>query len=549
MQVMQAIAEVLKREGVSKLFCFPTTPIIEAAAAAGIRPILCRQERVGVDMANGYARAGGANCPAVFAMQFGPGAENAFPGIASAYSDSTPMLLLPLGQDRARSQTHGMFKSTRTYASVTKSVEEITLPSETVNVMRRAFSNLRNARFGPVMVEVPSDVVEADFGSDEVIYQPVRGARSCPDTRDIEDAADMLVAAACPMIHAGQGVLYAQASKQLVALAELLDAPVMTTIDAKSAFPEDHALSLGAAGLTMRNSVYQFMPRADVYFAVGSSLTKHAIVNPPIPDGKKFIQLTNDARDFNRGYAIDIPLLGDAALGLDLLVQAVRERLGKKPRDPVRAREIAAMNETWLAKWNPILQSSEVPITPYREVSEFIRHVNAADAIVTHDSGSPRDQLTPFYQATTPGGYIGWGKSHQLGSGLGLAIGAKLARPEKFCVNFMGDAAFGMTGLDFETAVRADAPILTIVMNNNSMAIETTTMKLSHERYRTRDLGGNYADIARALGGWSERVTDPAQIGPAIERARKQTIEGRPCLLEFMTSQETRSSHRRGRPE
>jgi acetolactate synthase-1/2/3 large subunit len=543
---MDAMMEVAKREGIDRLFCYPTTPVIEAAAAAGLRPLLCRQERVGVDIANGYARASGK--PAVFAMQYGPGAENAFAGIASAYSDSTPLLLLPLAHERANSQTPGMFRSTRTYASVTKSVEELTLPGEAVNAMRRAFTQLKIGRPGPAMIEIPLDVVQAEFG-DTVEYAPVRTARSAPDPRDIDDAAAMLVAARCPLIQAGQGVLNARASAALVELAELLDAPVMTTIDGKSAFPENHPLSLGAGGLTMRYSVWKFLPQVDVYFAVGSSLTRHVIVNPAVPAGKRIIQLTNDPRDFNRKYAVDIPLLGDALLGLELLVQAVKDRLGGKKRQAVRAREIAALDEQWLAKWNAILHSSETPMTPYRVVCEFMRTVDPAEAVVTHDSGSPRDQITPFYKATVPGSYIGWGKSHQLGSGLGLIIGAKLARPEKFCVNFMGDAAFGMTGLDFETAVRNDAPILTVVLNNSSMAVETASMALSHERFRTRDIGGQYADIARALGGWSERVTSPEEIAPAMERARRQTREGRACLLEFITSEEVRFSHRKGRPE
>ena len=155
-----------------------------------------------------------------------------------------------------------------------------------------------------------------------------------------------------------------------------------------------------------------------------------------------------------------------------------------------------------------------------------MRVVDPAEAIVTHDSGSPREQLNPFYRATRPRGYIGWGKSHQLGTGLGLAIGAKVAAPDKFCVNIMGDAAFGMTGLDFETAVRCGIPITTIVLNNSTMAIETHAMALSHERYRARDLGGNYANIGRDLGGWSERVEDPAQVGDAILRARRQNEDG-----------------------
>jgi thiamine pyrophosphate-dependent acetolactate synthase large subunit-like protein len=151
----------------------------------------------------------------------------------------------------------------------------------------------------------------------------------------------------------------------------------------------------------------------------------------------------------------------------------------------------------------------------------------------------------PFYQSGGPRTYLGWGKSHGLGTGLGLNIGAKLAAPDKFVVNFMGDAAFGMTGLDFETAARNNIPILTIVLNNSTMAIETTHMARSHELYGTRDIGGNYAEMALAMGGWAERVADPADVGPAILRARKATEDGQASLLEFITSEETAFSYRR----
>jgi acetolactate synthase-1/2/3 large subunit len=265
-----------------------------------------------------------------------------------------------------------------------------------------------------------------------------------------------------------------------------------------------------------------------------------------IPSGKVIIHATNDERDLNKNYPTDYPILGDAKLVLHQFIEAVKDSLGAKRRqgDSVVAAEVKKVKEEWLREWMPKLTSNEVPINPYRILWEFMRTVDPKEAIVTHDSGSPRDQLVPFYQATAPRSYIGWGKSHALGTGLGLIIGAKLAAPNRFCVNFMGDAAFGMTGLDFETAVRCEIPILTIVLNNSSMACETRSMAISHERYRTRDLGGNYADLARSLGGYAERIERPENIAPAILRARRMNEEGRATLLEFITSQETAFSHR-----
>jgi thiamine pyrophosphate-dependent acetolactate synthase large subunit-like protein len=546
MLVMDAITEILKREGIGTMFCFPTTPIIEAAVAGGMRPVICRQERVGVHMADGAARVTNGKPAGVFAMQYGPGAENAFAGIASAYSDSTPLLLLPLGHPRDTAQMFPLFNSTRTYASVTKHVEPVLMPEHTVPAMRRAFNALKNGRPGPVMVEVPTDVMTAEFSGNDVNYTAVRGTRSAGDTRDIDEAAKLLIDAKSPIIIAGHGVLYAEACPELLQLAELLDIPVMTTTDGKSAFPEDHALALGSGGVVYTGHGRHCLFNADVIFAVGTSLTRHNISTPIIPSGKTIIHATNDTRDLHKANETALPILGDAKLVLAQLMEAASDRLDTKARSTGVRQQLEKLRSEWLARWEGKLRSQEKPICPYFVISEFMRVIPSEAAIVTHDSGSPRDQLLPFYKAVKPRGYLGWGKSHQLGTGLGLAIGAKVGAPDKFCVNIMGDAAFGMTGLDFETAARAGIPITTIVFNNSTMAIETHAMAYSHEKHRTRDLGGNYANLAADLGGWSERVTDPGEVAGAILRARRINESGRAALLEFITSAETAFSHRRG---
>jgi acetolactate synthase-1/2/3 large subunit len=543
-KLIDAIARVLKIEGAEFLSAYPTTPLIEAAARAEIRPVLCRQERVGVGIADGYARVRNGKTLAAFCMQYGPGAENAFPGVATAYSDSTPMLLLPLGHPRDRAQVFPLFSSARTYASVTKSVETITAGNQVADVMRRALSAMRMGRPGPVMVEIPADLVNEEVPEALIdAYRPVRVTTAGANARDVEAAARVLREARRPVIHAGQGVLYAGASDDLLELAELLQAPVMTTMEAKSAFPEDHPLALGTGGPAVSGPILHSLREADVVLGIGCSFTRHGMA-ASIPAGKTIIHATNDERDLNKSYAADHPLLGDARLVLRQFIEAVESQGGRPAgREGVRA-ELERVRAAWLGEWSSVLESDEVPMSPYRVIAEFMRAVDPREAIVTHDSGSPRDQLLPFYRAVGPRSYLGWGKSHALGTGLGLIIGAKLAAPDKHCVNFMGDAAFGMTGLDFETAVRCGIPILTVVLNNSAMAIEIPHLVVSHDKYGTRDIGGRYADLGRAMGGWSERVERPEDIAGAFARARKATEGGQAALLEFITSQETRFSHR-----
>ena len=546
MRTIDAIVEILKREGVEYLSCFPTTPVIESAAAAGIRPIICRQERVGVGIADGYSRVTNGEKMGVFAMQYGPGAENAYSGVATAYSDSTPMLLLPLGHPTEREGVFPLFDSLANFAGVTKNVERVNTANRTSQIMRRAFAALHQGRPGPVMVEVPADVALADVAEESFFWGGnARHLGYQGDPSDIYAAAHALCNAKYPVIHAGQGALYAQATDELVELAELLSVPVMTTLLGKSAFPEVHSLSLGSGSGVMSGPLYQFMRRSDLIFGVGSSFTKHGM-SMNLPPGRTLIQATNDPRDINKDYEIDYPIIGDAKLVLRQMIEACRDIVGDtRNNNYAVAKEIESERAAWLSQWRDKLSSDGRPISPYRVIWDFMQTVPPQDAIITHDSGSPRDQIVPFYRSNGPRSYLGWGKSHGLGTGLGLIMGAKLAAPEKVCVNFMGDAAFGMVGLDFETAVRSGIPIITVVLNNSTMAVETDAMATSHELYNTRDLGGNYADMGRAMGGYAERIEDPSQVIPAFQRARQQTEEGKAVLLEFITTSETETSHKR----
>lgn len=546
MRTIDAMALILKKEGIEFLSAFPTTSVIEAIAATGVRPVICRQERVGVHIADGFTRVTNGRKASVFAMQYGPGAENAYPGVATAFSDSVPMLFLPLGHPSARESVTPMYSSLKSYDSVTKHIERINSPERVGASLRRAFSAMRLGKPGPAMLEIPADIAEMEVdGSVVDRYVPIKTAISGADEDDVMEAAKALLEAKRPLILAGQGVLYAEASAELTELAELLQIAVSTSMAGKSAFSEMHPLSVGSVSEVMNGAGLDYMRESDVLFGIGTSFTIQGMVTP-YPSGKILIHATNDPIDLHKDYIADHPLLGDARIVLRQVIDACKELLSTRQRaTPDTADRISALRSAWYGEWESKLTSSESPITPYRVLGEFMNRVDPSDAIVTHDSGSPRMQIMPFYRSDGPRSYLGWGKSHGLGTGLGLIMGAKLAKPEKFCVNFMGDAAFGMTGLDFETAVRSNIPICTIVLNNDDMAVEVPHMELSNDRFGSRGLYGRYADMARAMGGWSERVDDPKDVGPALERARKATEDGNSALLEFVTSSEMAKSNLR----
>jgi acetolactate synthase-1/2/3 large subunit len=531
------IAEILKREGTEFLSCYPRNPLIEACAALDIRPILCRQERVGVGLADGYTRIKRGKRNGVFAAQAGPGIENAFPGIAQAFSENVPLLVIPSGLPLARQYVHPVFRAADVYRPVTKWSAVAHAVEELPDLMRRAYQAMRSGKGGPVLVEIPAEVWEADYRG-ELDYTPVPMQRTAPDPDAIKAAARMLLAAKTPLLWAGQGVLYAEASERLAALAELIPAPVVTTNPGKSAIPESHPLALGASTRSRPRMFTEFMAKADLVFAVGSSLTRTPF-GPGVPPGKAIIHATNDAADVNKEYRVDHAVVGDAALVLDGLIAEVGRQKGAGGGNALASlkEEVAAAKAAWQAEWSKHLDSDETPINQYRVIRDLMRTVDRDNVIITHDSGSPREQLLPFWETTAPGSYMGWGKSTQLGYGLGITMGAKLAAPEKLCVNVMGDAAIGMTGMDIETAARNRIAILTVVFNNGVMAAERDVLALSTKKYGALTVGGNYAKVAEGLNVAATRVEKPAAIVPAIREAVRVTESGAPFLLEIVVKE------------
>jgi acetolactate synthase-1/2/3 large subunit len=539
MNAAAAIAGILKQEGVERLFCFPINPVIDAAAAEGIRPIMARTERAVIGMADGYARVTNGRRVGVAAVQYGPGTENAFGGLAQAYSDSTPLLFLPGGVPESRTGIKPNFEAVQNFQQVTKWVARVNRVERIPEFFRRAFTYLRTGRRGPVALELPMDVMGAEWGDGPLAYAPVKGTRAVADPADAAAAVRALTAAKLPLIHAGLGILYAEASPELQEFAELLQAPVMTTLSGKSAFPESHPLSIGSGGMAWPRAVTAFLADADCVFGAGASLSISSFA-APIPRGKLAVQLTVDDRDLNKDYPVTHLLVGDAKLTLRLMIEEAKRLLGPDGRrgDDRTAKQIRAIKEAWLAEWLPRLTSREVPINPYRVVWDLQEALRGRDAIVTHDAGNPRDQMTPFWTAAAPNSYIGWGRSTHLGYSLPLALGAKVARPEATVLHVLGDAAFGQCAMDLETAARNTIGTVTVLLNNSCLGGYDKYLKIATERYGTRFLSGRYHEVAEGLGARAERVEQPAEIIPAVRRALAVADTGRPALLEIITKEE-----------
>ena len=543
MDVRDAIARVLKIEGVEWISCFPSNQLIETVAKEGIRPIMFRHERGAVMAADGYSRQSDRKKFGVVITQGGPGSENSMGGIAQTFSDNVPILYLADGPALSQYAVRPNFSPVRTYETVSRHAETILDPSQVSATMRRAFHALRNGRPGPVIVEIPADVGGRQIPDDALSYQPPKRAIQAPSATDVADAVKLLLTAKKPVIWSGMGVLLSGATAELKELAELTGIPVYCTLPGKSSFDERHPLALGSGSAATTLPARRWLQDSDVLFAIGSSLTRTSY-GQPIPDGKVIIHSVESIEDINKDYSVGVGLPGDARLTLQAMIEAVKAQLGENGRKGQSgvSGEIATLRKEWLAEWTPLLDSDEVPINAYRVIGELERVLDKENSIVTHDAGAPRDMILPFYTATVPHSYVGWGKTTHLGYGIPLMIGSKLARPDKFCINFMGDGAFGMSGLDIETSVRAQAPITTIVLNNGGMATYPGGYPTARELYGATLMTGDYAKVAEGLGAVGITVTRPAEVAPALRKAQQLNADGKTVLIDVHTNLEGRKS-------
>ena len=240
-----------------------------------------------------------------------------------------------------------------------------------------------------------------------------------------------------------------------------------------------------------------------------------------MPAGVTLGQVTNCPDDLGKHRGVRCGAVGDAKLVLRQMIEEVKSQAGARgrPENTGLKQEIANEKQIFLEEWAPKLHADEIPINPYRVITELAKAVDVANTIITHDSGFPRDQFVPFWEPLQPRGYLGWGKSTQLGYGLGLALGAKMAAPERQVINVMGDAAFGMAGMDVETAARAEIPIMTVVLNNGVMTKYSTYIPVASKVWGSNRLTGDYRMMGEALGAYSQRVDAIEELVPAFRRA------------------------------
>ncbi|HET7343887.1 MAG TPA: thiamine pyrophosphate-dependent enzyme [Methylomirabilota bacterium] len=535
-KAVNGFARILKAEGIPWVSCYPTSPVNNALGEEGVPILMMGEERFAVAVADAFSRVTcGRQIGActVMAGLNAAGIQMAYGAVAQAWEDSSPVLVIAEGLGPGMSR-HTHYDMAGAFRSVTKWVGEIDRAELVPDYVRRAFTHLRSGRPGPVLLLIPRDLGE--YEEDEHPYAPVKGWRSGPDPDDVTAAIKALLAARAPLLHVGEGVLYADATHELLQFAEAAQLPVMTTLKAKGAFPENHPLSVGVRG----SMTEHFLRRADVLLSVGSSLFpnrfSHAV---PDADKKTIIQCTVDTLDLNRSYETRHAVVGDARLTLQALIAELGKR-GGVAKKPALLEEIRTQRAAFTAKFRPLLESEETPINPYRVFGDLMKVLDPQASFLTADSGNTRDQTSTVYETQIPRGYLGWGNVSTLGFSLAGALAAKLAFPNRQVVHVTGDAGVCYMMGNFEAAARYRLGITTIHINNGGYSgYGPGFWGGGHDPYtwKVSDHGAAcMSSMAKAVGFHGEDVSKPAEIIPALRRAFDENARGRPAFLEFLCS-------------
>ncbi len=533
------IAQILKQEGVQWVSTFPVCQVNNSLGREGIPMVMMRDDRYAVALADAYSRINAGSSIGVATFQGGvnaAGLQVAYAGMAQAYEDGSPVLCItdgvPIG-----STENSQFDVTSSLKSVSKWYGYLDQPSRLPEFMRRAFTMLRTGRPGPVVLAIPDARALYDETADP--YVPVKGWKSLPNPDDVAQAVDLLIEAKDPLIYAGEGVIYAGGSAQLKALAELANAPVVTTLKAKGAFPEDHPLFVGVRG----GQVDHYLNKCDVLLAVGSSLSpgrfSHGIPNAV---AKKIIHCNVDEIHVNKVYPTAVALIGDARFTLEALEKTLSEKTSGNGRAPgsVMA-EVKSARDEAMAQYREAMASTDRPINPYRVYAGLMEVLDPQRSFVTHESGNTRDQLSTVYDTLVPRGFLGWGNVSSLGFSLAATIAAKISFPEKHCVAVTGEAGLGYMMGNLEVPLRQKLGITIAHVSNGGFAgYGPGFWGDGHDPFTHRVLGYDEVDMSRVIGelGYhTERVTEPSEVGPALNRALAANDANQPSYIEFVCSQ------------
>ena len=537
--VATGVARILKQEGVEWVSTFPVCHVNNALGQEGIPMVMMRDDRYAVALADAFSRINAGSKIGVCTFQGGvnaAGLQVAYAGMAQAYEDGSPVLCITDGVPIGASE-NSQFDVTSSLKSVSKWYGYVDKPERLPEFMRRAFTMLRTGRPGPVVLAIPDAGGLYDETADP--YVPVKGWKSAPDPEDVARAIELLLSARNPLIYAGEGVIYAGASAELTSFAELANTPVISTLKAKGAFPENNPLFVGVRG----DQVDEYLAKSDLILAIGSSLSpgrfSHAIPNAV---NKTIIHCTVDELHVNKTYATAVALIGDARFALQALEKELSDKTSGNGRPPGSvAAEVKSSRDSAMVQYREAMASTDKPINPYRVYAGLMEVLDPLNSFVTHESGNTRDQLSTVYDTLVPRGFLGWGNVSSLGFSLAATIAAKISFPQKYCVAVTGEAGLGYMMGNLEVPLRQKMGITVAHVSNGGFAgYGPGFWGDGHDPYTHKVLGNDEVDMSQvigALGYHTERVTEPSEVGPALKRAMAANDANQPAYIEFICSQ------------
>jgi sulfoacetaldehyde acetyltransferase len=534
MSAGQAVVEALRVEGVRYIFgvvgsCF--VEILDALYAhPEIRFLGVRHEQVAAHMADAYARASGR--PGVCMATNGPGATNLVTGVASAFMNHAPMLVLtgaPMISQMLRDSFQELDQLSL-FRPITKAQIQVQRGDRIPELFRHAFRVAMAGKKGPVLMDLPRDMLNES--ADITFIPPERcrwTQRDAGDADLIARAVEVLAQGKSPVIIAGGGVIWSDAQVEILAVAEQLAAPVVTSYGHNDAVPHNHPLVIGALGRAGSPEAAEAVRAADVILAAGTRLGHFTTFYDYrfIPPQAKLIQIEVDERELGRHYPLEVGILGDAKAVLG----RIRQMLGSKARDEARFATIQTWRRQRQTRLASTGQSDALPLKPQRVYRE-LRQVLPRHTIVAIDAGAAASHaynLLDFYEPRT---FISPGDLGCVGAGFPSALGAKLACPDRPVICLCGDGGFLMTGQDLETAVRERIPVVTVVMTNNCWGSEKAYQKyFFNERYVGADFTNpRFDEYARLFGAQGLRAEKPEELRSGLEKALAANV---PTVLEI----------------
>ncbi|MCP8303992.1 MAG: biosynthetic-type acetolactate synthase large subunit [archaeon] len=523
----QALIEALYKEKVEVIFGLPggaMIPVYDVLRDSKIRHILGRHEQSVAHMAEGFARASGR--VGVCMATSGPGATNLVTGIANAYMDSSSIVAVT-GQVPTSMIGKDAFQEVDIIGITTPITKHNFQPryaSEIPKTVKMAFHIASTGRPGPVLIDIPKDV---QSNTADMIFPnkvEIRGYNPniSPHPLQVKKAIDLLTKAEKPVIMAGGGVILSNASQKLQAMAELLLAPVVTTLMSKGCFPENHPLSLGVLGMHGSAEANKLILEADVLLAAGARFSDRTTgkIEEFCPD-TKIIHIDIDPSEIGKNKAIDVPIVGDLSKTLDMLYDSLAKRLEKREDSPW-LRRVRQTREEFKGK---MIDQGEDLAPP--KLLKKLRELLPNKAVITTEVGQNQMWASLYFKVFEPRTFISSGGLGTMGFGFPAAIGAKVARPDVPVVDIAGDGSFAMTANSLATSVLEKIPVIVVILNNSMLGMVAQWQRLFYNRrYSAVELGAapDFVKLAEAFGAQGFRIGSLDEFTKVVKGALKSEV-------------------------